>query len=169
MKTKLIIATILVWVFCVVSLTFAAGSCTQSATQDAAGKFVIVKFVCTGDAANGSIPNTAVSSSIMALVKYKYSLVTVTAYPTSGGTAPDAADVFILDANSRDLLGSLDGSTTANAGANLIHPTLTKSAMPFNPVVGEAYNAPVTNDLTLKVSNQSTVSANYTVELVFVR
>jgi len=150
-------------------MVFAAGSCVQTSPRSYTGGFVVIPFVCTGDAANGSIPDTAISTANMAMVLGTHALYTVAAYPTAGGTAPDAADVFILDANGEDLLGSVDGGTTANKGLNLIHATLKKTTQAYSHYLSEYYLPPVINTLTLKVSNQATASANYTIELVFVR
>ena len=149
------------------SLLFAAGSCTQTA-RSYTGGLVVITFVCTGDASNGSIPNTAISAANMALIEGKYYLYTVQAYPTASGTPPDAADVFILDGNGMDLLGSAD-MVTAGKGLNLIHATLPKETLLYNYHNSSYYAPPVRNALTLKVANQATVSANYTVELVFAR
>ncbi len=165
-KTLLIFALALALLF--PSSLWAAGSCTQTPYQFTGG-FVHVVFVCTGDVAGGSIPNTAIATASMNLILGTHYLYTVSAYPTAGGTAPDAADVFILDANLEDLLGSVDGGTTANKGLNLIHATLKKTTFPYSHYLSMAYSPPVVNTLTLKVSNQGTNSANYTIELVFVR
>jgi hypothetical protein len=105
----------------------------------------------------------------MSEISGKYYLYTVAAYPTSGGTAPDAADVFILDAKGEDLLGSADAGTTAKNGLNLIHATLKKTTFPYSTYLQQAYFPFIINNLTLKVSNQATNSANYTIELIFVR
>lgn len=150
------------------SSLWAAGSCTQTPYQFTGG-FVRVVMACTGDAANGSIPDTALSSDITALIAGTHYLYSVSAYPTSGGTAPDAADVFVLDANGEDLLGSVDGGTTANKGLNLIHATLKKTTLPYSAYLSAHYYPGVTGALTLKVLNQATVSANYTIELLFAR
>jgi hypothetical protein len=150
-------------------LLFAAGSCTQTNPEAYTGGFTIIRLVCTGDSSDGSIPNTALSAANLAIVQGTHYLYTVSAYPTAGGTAPDAADVFILDANGEDLLGSTDGGTTANKGANLIHATLKKTTWAYSHFLSSAYFPPVIGSLTLKVSNQATASANYTIELVFVR
>lgn len=153
--------------------TWGAGSCTQTLTDLPASLIDIpnarkVTFVCTGDATDGSIPDTAISA-VNADKLLGFYLYSVSAYPTSGGTAPDAADVFILDASGEDLLGSVDGGTTANKGANLIHATLKKTTMPYSHYLSAHYFPGVTGALTLKVSNQATVSANYTIELLFAR
>jgi len=155
---------------------WAAGSCVQSIDAIPNANAVVpttkvVSFVCTGDIAGGTvgtIPNTAMSATIAAAVRGLF-LYTVTAYPTAGGTAPDAADVFILDAAGEDLLGSVDAGTTAKNGLNLIHATLKKTTFPYSTYLQQAYFPAVTGILTLKVSNQITASANYTIELVFVR
>jgi hypothetical protein len=157
------------------SSLWAAGSCTQTVTDiptvtlsKPTPPIRVLKFACTGDASNGSIPNTVINSGNLESIYGAY-LYTVSAYPTSGGTAPDAADVFILDANGEDLLGSVDGGTTANKGANLIHATLKKTTFPYSHYLSSAYFPAVVNALTLKVSNQATASANYTIELIFAR
>lgn len=166
---KTILAIILAALLIIPSFAFAAvGSCTQSAANEVGG-FYKVTILCTASSTDGSIPNTAISTANMAPILNKYYLYTVSAYPTSGGTAPDAADVFILDANGEDLLGSTDGGTTANKGANLIHATLKKTTFPYTHYLSSAYFPAIVNALTLKVANQATNSANYTIELVFVR
>ena len=141
---------------------------TTSSIPEAGIRQVI--FTCTGAAADGSIPNTATNSSVTAFIK-GYQLIRVDAYPTAGGTAPDEADVFLLDANGQDLLGCIDGSTTPYAGAKLIHATLPKAALPDIYVLGKTthynYEPFVTGALTLKVINQATASANYKVVLTF--
>lgn len=148
---------------------WAAGSCSQTLTKVGnLGAVKVVRFVCTGDASDGSIQNTAIDTAIMTEVKGMY-LYTISAYPTAGGTAPDAADVFVLDANGEDLLGSADGGTTANKGANLIHATLKKTTWPYSYYLSNGYFPMVTSTLTLKVGSQATHSANYTIELVFAR
>lgn len=126
-----------------------------------------VLFTCTGDASDGSIPNTTISTGVTNAIK-GFWLCQVSAYPVSGGTAPDAADVFILDEHSEDLLGSTD-NTTADRGANLIHATLGRSTIPKAAIPAESYYPKIRGPLTLKVSNQATASAEYVVELVFFR
>jgi hypothetical protein len=96
----------------------------------------------------------------MALVLDKAALNSVVVYPTSGGTAPDAADVQVL-MNGMDLLGGL--------GTNLIHATATQGLNPASTFTGNIWFPIITGTLTLKVSNQATASANYTVKLLFYR
>lgn len=170
MRKRLTGIIVAMCILATVSLSWAAGSCTQSLYRyQTTDSMLMVKFVCTGDSGNGSIPNTAISTANMAYLLGKFYLYSVTAYPTAGGTAPDAADVFILGANLEDLLGSVDGGTTANKGANLIHATLTKTTLPYTHYLSQHYFPAITGTLTLKVSNQATVSANYTIDLLFAR
>ena len=156
MKKLLWIAAVMVALALPGSL-WAAGSCTQTAVVDAASRYVLVKFVCTGDSGNGSIPATAVSTANMALILDKARLNYARAYPTSGGTAPDAADVTLL-MNGQDLLGG--------AGVNLIHATATQDTYPLN-TGGDIRFPLITDTVTLGVANQATASANYTIEAVF--
>ena len=154
------------------SNSFAAdGTCTQTDVKKYTGGAVVVQMKCTGSSSDGSLPAAGIplSADNMALVEGTHYLYTVSAYPTSGGAAPDAADVFILDANGEDLLGSTDGGTTPNKGANLIHATLKKTTFPYTHYLSSPYFPAVTNTLKLKVLNQATASANYTIELTFVR
>lgn len=155
---KIIIAIILA-VMLMASNAYAAGSCAET-IADYPGSFVIVKLACTGDAANGSIPNTALSTAAITLLTGKNYLYTVSAYPTSGGTAPDAADVTVT-MGGIDLLGG--------KGVNLIHATNRQDTFPYS-VFMPSYRFPVvTGQITVAVANQATASANYTIELVFVR
>lgn len=138
---------------------FAAGSCTESAKQFTGG-FVIISLACTGDSSTGSIPNTALSSSALALIQGTHYLYMVSAYPTSGGTAPDAADVTILD-GTYDILGG--------KGVNLIHATARQDSYPYSTFISSWRYWPVVNGLTIAVANQATASANFTIEMTFTR
>lgn len=171
MKLKKLITIIVVMLMLLPALCWAvAGSCVQTTANYPWSGVRKVIFTCTGSSVDGSLPNTAMSTTNTSFIT-GYRLEQVDAYPTSGGTAPDAADVFILDATSKDLLGSIDGSTTAYGGLNLIHATLVRSTPPQIYVVGtglHAYYFPfISGALTLKVANQATASANYTIVLTF--
>ncbi len=163
-----LLLTLAIATWCSFAFAASAGTCTQS-TREYTGGYVVITFACTGDPSDGSIPDMAISAANMAYVEGTHYLDNVRAYPTAGGTAPDAADVFILDANGEDYLGSEDAGTTANKGANLIHATLPKSAIPCSANAGSLFHFPIINTLTLRVANQATASANYTIELTFVR
>jgi len=158
MKKLLLIAAIMAALIIPISV-FAAGSCVETAA-DYTGGFYQVKLACTGDAANGSIPTQTISTGVMAILQGHYYLYQVKAYPTSGGTAPDAADVTV-NQDSQDLLGG--------KGVNLIHATATYDTHPYSSFMA-AYRFPaITNTLTVAVANEATLSCNYTIELLFVR
>ena len=159
MKKLLLIAALIV-ALAFPTFSWAAGSCVQSAARDAAGTTILIKFVCTGDSGNGSIPNTDINAVNMALVLNKSYLYTVTAYPTSGGTAPDAADVSVY-MNGMDLLGA--------KGVNLIHATATYDTFPYSTFMSSYRYPAIVSTVQVRVANQSTNSANYTIELLFVK
>ena len=158
-------------VFFVASNAIAAGSVTQGDVVRIADGTHTITFTCTGDASDGSMPDTVITAENLKKIVGWY-LVEVHAFPTSGGTAPDAADVLIKDANSVDFLGSSDGST-AYAGKNLIHATLPRAVLPYYylPQTGGyiPYYPIIVGSFTLSVSNQSTASANWTIVLKFVK
>ena len=151
------------------------GTVTQSLDVVSNG-IARVTFVCTGGS-SGTIPNTVMSASTynyLTKSNNPWWLYEVTAYPTSGGTAPDAASVFVLETGTGlYLLGSEDGGTTAYNGLNLIHATLSRSCFPnmYIPRAGihKDYFAPIKNNITLIVADQATASANWTVVFTFVQ
>jgi len=156
--------------FLIASAANAAGTVVQSASM-VQNDIRQVTFTCTGDASDGSIPNTDTNTAITGYIKGFY-LYKVEAFPTDGGTAPDAADVLIYDSDGLDLLGSEDGST-AYAGLGLIHATLKRSCLP-NMHLPRAdlhvnFYPSINGALTLDVVNQATASAEYTIVLTFVK
>ena len=156
MKKLLWIAAVMV-ALALPGSVLAAGACPQEPVADPGGRYVTITFTCTGDSGDGSVPATAFNAANMALILDKARLNYVRAYPTSGGTAPDAADVT-LTMNGQDLLGG--------AGANLIHATATQDVYPLN-TGGDIRFPLITGTVTLGVANQATASANYTIEAVF--
>ena len=149
------------------AVSFAAGTVTIT-TNSVVPKYVEqIIFTCTGDASDGSIPNTSITQQNLAKIVGMY-LYAITAKPTSGTTAPDAADVFVLNQNSEDLLGSADNTTAAN-GANLIHATLARTTLPKLYLPGVNFYPMINGILTLKVSSQATALAGYSITLTFVR
>lgn len=141
-------------------MVFADGSCVQTPYAYSISGPVVIKFVCTGDAGNGSIPTQTVNAANMALVQWTHYFYQAIAYPTSGGTAPDAADVAVL-MGGQDLLGT--------KGVNLIHATATQDTSPYSAFMTSYRYPMVTSAITMTVANQATISANYTIELVFAR
>lgn len=174
---KLITITILLAVMLLLSaeilVAATPGSCTQTTVESYVGSgWKRILFKCTGASDDGTLPTGGVDlSAANAAWIQGWQLFQVDAYPTAGGTAPDAADVMIIDKTSGiDLLGSVDAST-AYAGLNLIHATLAKRTVPDIYMTGTTshlnYFPYVTGVLTLKVKNQATVNANYTIVLNF--
>jgi hypothetical protein len=152
-----------------------AGTCIQTLTQygisasmSVGNPIVSLKFTCTADNEDGTIPNQTVTTANMNKLKGQYFLYLVSAYPVTGesAVAPDAADVLILDAAGFDLLGSTDGSTAVK-GAGLIDATLKKTVAPYLSSAPAWYFPPIMSTLTLVVSGQATHSATYVVELTF--
>lgn len=135
-----------------------AGSCTQ--TVSSYSDMVKVKLVCTADSTNGTLPTQTIATDTMTLLTGYYYLYTVSAYPTSGGTAPDAADVAVL-MSGEDMLGG--------KGVNLIHATATYTTFPYSSFMTMYRYPMIINTLTLTLANQATTSANFTIELLFVR
>jgi hypothetical protein len=156
---KKLIGIIILAVMLMASNALAAGSCTQSAKSYTGGAF-IVTLVCTGDSSSGSIPAINIAASYMAVVEGTHYLYLVNAYPTADGTAPDAADVSVTMAG-EDLLGG--------KGANLIHATAKQGTIPYSTFMTNYRYPIITGQLAVAVANQATESANYTVELIFVR
>lgn len=123
-----------------------------------------VTYAVTANAGDGAVTNISTNTDTIAdgrtytqLIRGK-SLKAVEAFPTSGGTAPDAADVTVKDSDGLDLLGG--------NGTNLIHATAKQSTYPM--IDGQAAVIPVRGALTIGVANQSTASANFTLRLTFV-
>ena len=129
----------------------------------------VITFTCVGSVDdNGSIPDTDFNELGEVDGWYLYSVKV-----DPGTTQPDAGDVFIMDENDMDLLGSIDGGTTAYNGLNLIHATLTKMAIPsFYDTRAAAnlnYFHMINGTLTLVVANQATNSATYVIECTFIQ
>jgi hypothetical protein len=81
--------------------------------------------------------------------------------------------VFVQDQYGRDLLGSIDFGTTAYAGLNIIQASGAQGCMPdmynYGQTVHATYFPLITGDLTLIVSGQATVSANWLIVLTFIK
>lgn len=134
-----------------------AGSCTET-VYDPYGGAVIVTLTCTGDSTNGSLPTQTISSAVITLLDSKYYLYNVKAYPTSGGKAPDAADVTV-NMDGQDLLGG--------KGTNLIPASGANDTAPYSAFTSTWRYPLITSALTVIVANEATTSCNYTIELIF--
>lgn len=159
---KKIFTAILITLFLALpSLGLCAGSVTESAIEYTRGEALVVTLTCVGDAADGSVPDTDLSDGVIEKLKGRYYLYTVTAYPADGGTAPDAADITVTDKAGADLLGG--------KGTNLIHATDKQATFPYNTYNSSFWYPMVDGDISVEVANQGTASADYIIELVFVR
>jgi hypothetical protein len=129
-------------------------------------------FTCVGDVGDGSIPDTTISKDDMNFIR-GWCLTKVEAYQTTVGVGADAdeASIFILDSEGMDLLGSEDGGTTPYAGRYMIHATLKRMCFlnAYLPRIGlhTNYYDAITNYLTLRVIDQATPSADWTIVLTF--
>jgi hypothetical protein len=139
---------------------WAADICTQSVVEDLRGKTATLTLVCTG-----TNTSTAITAANLAKIKGTVSgvgtryLVTAWAWPTSGGTAPDAADVTFT-MNNLDLLGG--------KGANLINATATQATLPYNTVMSSYWYPQIKgSSITIATANQGTAAANYTLQFDF--
>jgi hypothetical protein len=135
------------------------GTCVQTPYQLSPMSFM-VRFVCTHSADGGGLATQTIPAETMAILEGSYFLYSVTAYPTSGGTAPDAADIAVL-MNGEDLLGT--------KGVNLIHATATQDTFPYSAYMSSYRYPRINNTITMTVANQGTASANYTIDLDFER
>lgn len=130
---------------------------------------LIITYEITADSGDGSVDdittdtdyvsaNTRVDTrKLTDLIKGRF-LRMAEAFPTSGGTAPDAADVTVSTADGLDLLNA--------GGANLIHATDTQAIYPLMDDV--AAKMLVNSALTIAVANQATASADITIRLYFI-
>lgn len=161
MKKTLLIFALALTLTLPASLWAAAtpGVCSQTYSQPTGG-FVLVVFTCTGASDDGSIPTQTITPAIMALIKGTHYLYMVTTYRTPAGTAPDAADIAVL-MSGMDLLGG--------KGTNLIHASATQDTFPYSSFMSSYRFPSIVSTITVTVANQGTVSANYTIEIVFVR
>lgn len=179
MKRLIIITSLFLLIFPMKALA-TTGSVIQGSVIDVgedrlnSNPLRTITFLCTGDVTDGSIPDTVLTARNFEKIK-GWCFRGVEAYQTTVGSAPDAdaASVFVLDAQGMDLLGSEDGGTTPYAGLNLIHATLKRACFGnlYLPRAGLHVNyfTPIKSLLTLRVIDQSTASADWTIVLIFSR
>ena len=180
MKSKIWFLIVLwcVWGFIFGHLVYGANNddtATQTISKDDYGGKVI-KLVCTADSDGGAF-SQAVDSTRMDQVRGHF-LYEVHAYRTTSGTAPtDASDVTIRDQNYNFLCGSEDDGTTAYAGVDVIDATENQVGVfvpnMYSHRAGEHfthyYHIDPDMTLTVTVLNNSVNSANFTIELKFIR
>lgn len=143
------------------SVCFSAGSMDQSSGATPYGQNKKIVFIpVTGDSSDGSLAVTAMSAATMDDLK-EFSLYSVCAYPTPGGTTPSVTGITVTNAQGRDVLGGLvSGSNT------LVPTTLEKCTSPYNTTT-ELYE-PYPVDGTLYITGGTgTASQQYTLKLTF--
>lgn len=160
MTRRLILFSAIVAILIIPSMVLAtAGSCTKTSNKISDG-FYTITLTCTADSADASLPTQPVTNLSEIAGAGAVYLYQVKAWPTKGGTAPDAADVTV-NMDGQDLLGG--------KGVNLIHATATYDILPYSTFMS-AYRFPaITSHVSVGVANQANNSANYTIELVFVK
>ena len=137
-----------------------AGSVTQSVTQTRNGDLRVwcVNLEWVGDSANGTIPSTAIESSIMAKVQGLY-LFRARTIPGAGTAPTTLYDIVVNDADSVDVMGG----TLANRSA-----TVTETIVPLQDVTANLYGPVYCGTaLTMVISNQAVHSATGTLRLYF--
>jgi len=167
---KLLVVILGLLLVAIPCFSFAAESVVEGQLERSGDGIYEVAFVIQ-TAADGSITATTFSDDLVSKLKGKYFLQ-VDAFPTPGGTPPDAADLVVYDENGIYYLGSVDGGTTAKNGLNLIHATIPKSCLPAMYLTGTTahvnYYWPVRGALTFDIINQGTDTAHITLIFVFV-
>jgi len=125
-----------------------AGTVTQTHTKR--GPIGLVTLTCTGDASDGSIPNTNF------VPKISGKIIAIETNP--GATAPtDNYDIVIDDADGHDVLEA--------AGANRDTANTEKTAVAFGTYFGSPVS--VEDVLTLKITNQSVNAAIIVVKVYY--
>lgn len=142
-------------IFSVISLCHAAGSCDLSYGQKTEYTAEII-WTCTGDATNGSIPDTTSGSYSSLFKKYPYAFRVWIENLSTDTDVTDNSDVYLYTtdtskAKSSDLMNGqgvdqLDADTTNYIRLNN-----------FDPIHGQ---------VILDVNNQSEASAVYRIRLV---
>lgn len=124
---------------------------------------LFVLLECTGDAADGTVPNKVLTGL------NGWFIYSIAAWPKSGGTAPtNSSDVVLNDEHGEDLLGG--------NGTDLISATVKKTALPKATFAGTnlfhlipSAMGSFTGDLTLVQTNQAVHSAQWYILLAFTR
>ncbi len=159
--TKISILLLAVMVSLLLSQTqaFAAGTASTPRVVPIGTMMRIISVTFKGDAADGSVPAVTLPDAIMADLKGYY-LYSVRAYPVSGGTAPDPANVAVNNPR-KDLLGAL--------GVGLVPASGENEMLPYNAFTEKDFYPAIVDPLTIEVTGQGTPSADFTVDLIAVR
>lgn len=156
---KKLIAIICLGLLLSASVAFAAGTVTQSLKKYPNANLTTLTFSCTGDASNGTVPNTDISAENVLALSGQYLYMVET---DPGSTAPTTLyDIVINDASGLDVMGG----TLANRSA-----TATERAIPLISSGGNVYGGHYLDGTwTMVTTGQSVNSATWTVKLFFAR
>jgi len=148
MKKRLFL--VILGILFMVSNVWAAGTAPQSFSWITPNMAQLV-FTCTGDAADGTIPDTDTTDGrIYGLYLYRV----IVKNTTTQTDCTDDSDVYILDEGAVDLLNGQGVDTLDKDAENYIR------LYRKDPVIGP---------LTLDVNAQAEVSAVYTVTVILAR
>ncbi len=152
---KLLIALMLLMLLLLFSATVqAAGTVTVSRINPTGSNNVlIVKLACTGDATDGSVPDTEITGADTMHGYWLQGFYLWEVWTVAGtGTAPDAADITVTDEIDRQLFDQ----DNVIAASGTTEGTISKSK-----IVGYK--------LTVSVQNQATASATWDIYLLLAR
>lgn len=156
MKKTLIFLMMLV--FCA-SIAYGAGTCVELTDYEERGdNYRSLYFDCNGNATVAQFETD----------KFKgWHLFSAEAWPVSGGTAPDAADLTIkaVDQKNGLVLEDLLGGN----GVGLIHATLAQRCAPKSTFTGLADYPLVKTSLKFDIANQATASADFVIRVTGVK
>ncbi|HBA83181.1 MAG TPA: hypothetical protein DCZ95_03715 [Verrucomicrobia bacterium] len=143
----------------IVPAALAAGTVTVTQYQLSADKNqLVIKLACVGDANDGSVPATTINTAaISAGLPKEYQASGFYFYEiwsVAGITAPDAADVNVVDALGSEIYD--DGADSLIQATGTTEGTVDK------------YRG-VNSVLTVTVTNQATVSATFDIYIKLVR
>lgn len=116
-----------------------------------------VVFHCIGDSANGSVPDTIMTTQVFQQVQGMF-LDSVFSIPSATGPTDDT-DLIINDKYDVDMLGG--------NGANLIDETAKNGTVPV--LNGQNKRVPLTGKATTVISNNSVNSAIFDIVMNFVK
>lgn len=153
MKKRILLLTIIALLLPAAALAAGTVTVTLAGTRDS---HRWVKFTCVGDASNGTIPATTLTTEEMRWLledgRYPYRLIVNNDSSWTGVT--DNSDVYLKDAGGHDFLNGQGVDQLDDDTYNYIRLTQ------YDPII-EA--------LIFSVANQATASGAYTVVVVFTK
>ena len=156
MKTIKGLILIMAAIFLLAGQAWAVGTVTVTLDKYPNANMRVLTYSWVGDAANGTVPSTATSTTITADIAgwYVYAIET-----NPGATAPTTLyDIVVNDSEGLDIAGGMLANRSATA-TEKITPRLDSTYSIFGGVL-------IDSTLTLVITNQSAVSATGTVKLL---